>query len=348
MWLISARDLQFRARRFFIAMAVTALVLGLALVFDGVRRAVNRETVEIVELFDADVWVVARGSSGPFTTTQALPTSIADELADAPGVVTAAPVAIGRGVVDLDKEIDVNVIGHRPRGPGAPSLIEGRDVRGPGEAVVGDGLDVALGKRIAVAGLDLEVVGRTERGRFYFGYPTVFMSLRDAQQAAFRGRPLANAVAVRGRPEQLPPGTATFTERAVIEDLERPLKGGVQTIEFTNLLLWIVAAGIVGSIIYLSALERVRDFAVYKATGATTRVMGGGLLVQALFVTVVSAVVAVGIAKVVSLGMPLPALIGSAAILQLLVIAIVVGVVASLAGLRRALRTDPALAFGGA
>ena len=36
-----------------------------------------------------------------------------------------------------------------------------------------------------------------------------------------------------------------------------------------RILLWIVAACIVGSIVYVSAIERTRDFAVFKATGAS-------------------------------------------------------------------------------
>ena len=42
-------------------------------------------------------------------------------------------------------------------------------------------------------------------------------------------------------------------------------------------LLWIVAALIVGSVIYLSALERTRDFAVFKAVGVSTRSVIAGL-----------------------------------------------------------------------
>ncbi len=43
-----------------------------------------------------------------------------------------------------------------------------------------------------------------------------------------------------------------------------------------------------------------------------------------------------------------PVSVPSAAYVQLLVVAMVVGVLASLAGIRRITRIDPALAFGGA
>jgi putative ABC transport system permease protein len=63
-------------------------------------------------------------------------------------------------------------------------------------------------------------------------------------------------------------------------DLERPLASGTQSIAFINALLWLVAAGIIGSIVYLSALERQREFAVLKATGAANRSLLTGLALQ--------------------------------------------------------------------
>ena len=57
-------------------------------------------------------------------------------------------------------------------------------------------------------------------------------------------------------------------------------------------LMWLIAAGIIGLIVYLSAIERMRDFAVFKATGAPTRLIVGGLMLQAVFVSLVAALLA--------------------------------------------------------
>src|SRR5260370_37836012 len=56
-------------------------------------------------------------------------------------------------------------------------------------------------------------------------------------------------------------------------------------------LLWIVAVLIVGSLVYLSALERLRDFAVFKAIGVPTRSILAGLALQAVVVAPVAAAV---------------------------------------------------------
>jgi putative ABC transport system permease protein len=112
-------------------------------------------------------------------------------------------------------------------------------------------------------------------------------------------------------------------------------------------LLWIVATGIVGSMVYLSALERSRDFAVFKATGATNRSLLAGLLLQAAVLAAASAVVAVVVAWLLVPSFPFTVQIPAALYLRLAAIVTAVGVLASLAGLRQAVKVQPALAFGG-
>jgi putative ABC transport system permease protein len=347
MWLISAKDLQFRLRRFVIAVAVTAIVFGMALAFDSIKRALQAEVPRIVGLFHADGWVVARGASGPFTTAQVIPSSTAAELRDEPGVGRADPVVVSRSVVDAGERVDVNVVGYRLGGLGTPPTDEGRAPRSRGEVVVTEPIDAVIGTRIRLGGKVLRVVGRNADARYNFGVPTVFISLADAQTLAFDARPLAMAVAVTGSP-RLPPGLALLSNDQVEDDMRRVIKGGIGTIDFTSALLWLVAAGIIGSISYLTALERTRDFAVFKATGMPGRTIAGGLAAQAVFLAIVSAFVAIGLAHLIVLGIPFPADIGGASILQLVVISVVVGILASFASLRRLRTTDPAVAFGGA
>ena len=60
-------------------------------------------------------------------------------------------------------------------------------------------------------------------------------------------------------------------------------------------LLWVVAALIVGSMIYVSALERTRDFAVFKAVGVPTRSILAGLILQAVIVAILAAALGAGL-----------------------------------------------------
>ena len=66
----------------------------------------------------------------------------------------------------------------------------------------------SIGERLVVGGKAFRVVGKTAEGRYYFGVPTVFVSLKDAQEIVFKGQPLAMGIAVKGT-ARAPAGTTT-------------------------------------------------------------------------------------------------------------------------------------------
>jgi putative ABC transport system permease protein len=133
----------------------------------------------------------------------------------------------------------------------------------------------------------------------------------------------------------------------VIDDLERPMKSASGTVYMICVLLWLVAAGIIASILYVQTIERTRDFAVFKATGVTGRVIASGLALQAILLALLSAVVAVILSELITPLMPMAVETPTSAYVLLLAVAVVIGILASFVGLRRAVAVDPALAFGG-
>ena len=111
--------------------------------------------------------------------------------------------------------------------------------------------------------------------------------------------------------------------------------------------MWIVAVVIIGAVTYMSALERVRDFAVLKAVGSSSRSLAASLAAQSIIASAAAAVLGAGIAQLLKPLFPVPVTITSDAYVALPVIAIVIGVLSSLTALRRAVGVDPALAFAG-
>ena len=271
MWLISARDLRFRMRRFLIAVTVTTLVFGIALVFDGVKRAMQREAPRTVASFHADGWVVARGTGGPFTTSHVLPAELWKPIVGAEGG-RADPVVLSRGVaISGTATTDVNVIGIPRGGLGTPDVENGRPVERRGEVVIGPTIGAEVGDRVRVGNFELEVVGTAPKARYFFGTPIVYLSMADAQAYAFGGRPLATAVVIDGRVPRLPDTVELLTNVEVANDLRRPIKNGIETIDFTSLLLVAHRRRDHRRDRVPAALERARDFAVFKATGIPTR-----------------------------------------------------------------------------
>jgi putative ABC transport system permease protein len=348
MWMVTLRDLQWRHRRFVIAVAATSIVFAMTLLLAGVNRSLHDEPARILSVLRADRWLVAAQTSGPFTTSTAIPASMAEDVAQTTGVTRADPIVLLHSTVTRPTLRDVNVIGYNPTGIGAPNITSGRRPQAPDEAVADEALGWHLGQRVDLGGQRLKVMGLAQGITYYFGTPTLFVPLANAQQIAFGGRPLAMAIVTRGVPHDIPSGLRMMSNDQVATDLLRPSKTATQSIYFIDVLLWVVAAGIIGSIVYLSALERTRDFAVLKATGTTNASLLAGLALQAALVSLASVMLAIVVAKLLAPVFPFTVAITIGAILTLALLSVGVALLASLAGLRRAVTVDPALAFGSA
>jgi putative ABC transport system permease protein len=348
MWNITLRNIQFRRRQFLIAVVGTALVFGMALLVTGIREGFETEADNMLAGMGGDHWVIRAGASGPFTGFAPVEARLADELAKLPGVRKADPITLFPQTVGEGKDArTLNVIGHREGGFGDPPLVAGRAAVAEGEAIVDKELDLALGQPFAMSGRPFKVVGLVEGRTYFAGTPTAFVRLADAQ-ALLRSGPLATAIVMAGRPTASVAGLKVLSRAEVKADLLKPMHDAAQSINNVRLLLWLVAAIIVGAVMYMSALERVRDFAVLKAVGASSRVLVVGLATEAIIACLASAALAVGVARLLRPTIPLPVSFTADAYVFLPIVAVIVGVLASLSGVRRAVRTDPAAAFAGA
>jgi putative ABC transport system permease protein len=166
MWRVALRDLQWRRRRFVIALLATSLVFDMTLLMAGFATSLHNEGRRIVAALGADAWLVA------------------------------------------------------------PPLATGRAVARAGEMVADTELGLAVGDRLELSGRRLEVVGLADQVTWYFGTPTLFLALEDAQAVAFGGQPLAMAVLTRGTPAGGAAGLERFSNEQAVADLERPLVRG--------------------------------------------------------------------------------------------------------------------------
>jgi putative ABC transport system permease protein len=344
---VSLRDLQWRRRRFLIGVLAAGLVFALTLLMSGVSASFGTEIKHTVAAFDVDSWVVPTDVSGPFSSSRVFPATEAQQIAALPGVKAAEPVLLMRTTVDNDGVRDLNLVGVTPGGIVKPKLAQGRAVGAPGEMVVDKSLGLAVGKKVHALGREFTVVGRTSGVTYFAGTPVAFVSLSDLQAGALRGAPLATTVVVKGSIASAPNGFRVLSNAAVRKDLARPMKSASQTIVFISILLWVVAAGIIGSILYLQAIERSGDFAVFKATGVKTHTLLSGLAFQAIALALCSAVAAYILSFLLTPAVSMVVNVPVSAYVLLPVIAVLVGLFASLVALRRAVTVDPALAFGG-
>jgi putative ABC transport system permease protein len=193
----------------------------------------------------------------------------------------------------------------------------------------------------------LRIVGIVPNSTALAKIPNIFLTTEGLQQVAYNGQPMITSIGINGTPRALPDGYRTYDRTGAVNDLIRPLKVAVTSITIVAILLWVVAVLIVGSVVYLSALERVRDFAVFKAIGTSSRSILGGLALQALVVSLFAAAVGVVLSMLLAPLFPMVVAVPLQAYVLLPVVAVAIGLLASLAGLRRVVAIDPALAFGG-
>ena len=170
----------------------------------------------------------------------------------------------------------------------------------------------------------------------------------DAQDVVFGGRALIGGVLTKGIPTTVPAGYGVYTNAQVEQASLVQLSSAVSSINNSKLFMWVIAAIIVAALVYVTALERTRDFAVLKALGSSTGLLFVGLAAQAVAVALAAAVIAAILSTFMTGIFAQPVDIPGSAFIVLPLSALVVGLLASLAALRRAASVDPAAAFAGA
>jgi putative ABC transport system permease protein len=346
-WLAGIRDLQWRRRRFVIAVLGTALVMANTLLLTGFQATFDVEIRHTLKLIDADGYIVPVGRPGPFLGGTPIPFALAQHAGELDGVKKVSPIVMTPQVTDRAHHADIFLIGAQPGAMGAPVAAKGRAPVADGEAVIDTKSGLGIGDTFGISGRQFRVVGTVSHQTYSGGRPTVYVTLNEAQQVMFAGQPFVTAIAVRGEPTNLPATARFMSAKDAGRDLKRPLADTIQSIATFRTMLWVVAIAIVGSVVYLSALERIGDFAVFKATGTSTSDLLGALIVQAVALSVSASVLACGLAYGLRSMFPVTPLLPARIQLTLPLVGLVIGLLASLAALRRAVTVDPALAFGG-
>ena len=347
LWLAGFRDLQWRRRRFVIAVLGSSLVFALTLMLTGFLSTFDVEIQRATSVVGADGYIVPAGRPGPFTGSAPLATSTLDAVRALPGVKQADPIVTALLVTDRKAKPDVFVFGANPGGFGSPHVDEGRVPTKPGEAVIDKSAKLAIGDTFSIGVIKFEVVGSTSKVTVLGYHPAAFVILGDAQQLLFGAPSAVTAIAVHGAPKVVPPGLVYVNEKVAQADLRRPQLETMDSVRTFRLMLWVVAGAVIGSVVYLSALERLGDFAVFKAIGTRTVDLLGALVFQAVLLSLSASILAILVGRLLAPLYPVPISFPGWAIVEMPVVGLVVGVLASVVALRRAVTVDPALAFGG-
>ena len=109
------RDLQWRKRRFVIAIIGTGLVFAMTLVLTGLANGFRVEADRTVDSLGLDSYLIKSGAAGPFVGSSPFAPTELQTAARTPGVAAAVPMVYGSATIP-DR-------GSSPADPSAPNAL---------------------------------------------------------------------------------------------------------------------------------------------------------------------------------------------------------------------------------
>jgi putative ABC transport system permease protein len=347
-WMVAWPDFRARLTRFLVIGLGMALVMAVTLLLAAFSEGFQLRSERLMDVFGADRYIVAAGSSGPMTASTPIPASLADEIAAQDGI-EARPLFMTQNAILTDGSPQgVVVVGSNGDEPGL-RLVDGRMISGPDEVLADEEIvGLAVGDQFLLAGETFTVVGQTEHATWDIANAGLFLQRQRALDLLAGGQDVATAIAIDGDGEitGLPDGVELQTRSQGFEDVLNRTAAAKRSIDSFTITLWLLAVVIVGAVLYLAAIERVRDFAIFKATGAGNLDLVLGLGLQAAFVGVIAGVLSIGLAHLMKPIYPGLLSLPLRVAWPVIPVAVVIAVLSSIVGVRRAIRVDPSQAFG--
>src|SRR5262249_45693758 len=188
---VTLRDLQWRRRRFVIAIIGTSLVFAMTLVLTGLSNGFRVEAEDTVHALGVDTYIVRTGPAGPFVGSPPFPQAEIASLTRIPGVTAAVPLAFTTTTApDGDSTSNVNVFGAPAGGPGMPPVSAGRTPATVDEAAVSSRIGSHIGDQLQVGSRSMEVVGIVDDSTALAGQPNVFLTVERAQLIGYAVPPI--------------------------------------------------------------------------------------------------------------------------------------------------------------
>jgi putative ABC transport system permease protein len=372
------RDIRHKFGRFVLTCLGLSLLLAVVITMAGIYRGQTSDALALTRAIAADVWVVEAGTHGPFAESSRIPGDTREIVARIHGVAEAGSITLQTVQIERGgRRLRLQVVGFEPGRPGGPvRLVAGREItRSHYELIADRKTGLVVGETLRLGRNDYTVVGATSGVVTLSGDSIVYMSLRDAQDLQFEQAPsatrreaargaertptnLVNAVVARlatdYRPAEVADAIRRWKHLAVLtdEDQERLLTQTVierasRQLGLFMTVLTIVSAVIIALIIYTLTMEKIREIAMLKLIGAPDRIIVGLVLQQALLMGIAGFAIGATLVYTFNGYFPRSIVMLPQDVAMLFGVVVVVCLLASLLGVRAALRVDPARALTG-
>ena len=361
---LARRNLAGQRTRLAMSVGGVGLALLLVLALNAIFAGIDRQVSAYVDNSGADVLISQRGVTTMHMSNSSLPLAMLQRARQVSEAASVAPILYRTIVLRTTKgQAYTYLIGFRTGG-GPWGSVEGTREPPPGGIVldrrIAERIGVGMGDRVSIGGRPLRVSGLM-RGTTsvvssvsfldYESFARAAGALDSASYLLARARPGVSPDELqRALAAALPEATVqtrddfASEERRTVGDMSTSLVAGLTLVGF------VIGVAVAGLSLYTATVVRLKEYAVLRAIGLTTRSLYRIVLQQAL------AVVGLGLAVGLVLLGALTLLIGALApqvslvltapdLVEAVSITAVIGVFASLFPARRLASVEPAAVY---
>lgn len=372
------RDISHSLGKFIITALGVGMLIGVVLVMIGIYRGMVHDAMIVPDNIAADLWVVQKDTLGPFAESSRLHEDLKYSLKGFQGIKEVRPLTfqslqIHQGI----KPIRVYTLGYEALSPFTPfTLTQGRPIINRSKEIIVDTkTGFNLGDKIPLGRNTYTVVGLTHKAVSSGGDPMVYLDLHEAQELQFlfsneqirndreRGVPsnvtaMVNAFSLTLKPGYDPKTVGdeihrwkhqqVYTAQEQSDILTKNLiERSARQIGMFTMILLIVSSVIISLIIYTMTISKAKEIAILKLIGASNGIITKMIAQQALLLGSIAFTAGAIFANVSADHFPKTVILIPTDAMKLFLVVILISILASLSGIRWALRIDPATAIGG-
>ncbi|GAA0133289.1 ABC transporter permease [Paenibacillus sp. YSY-4.3] len=365
---LALRELKHAKMRYSLIALIMVLIAWLVLFVSGLAQGLSSDNASSIQNMNADYLIVQKESDHRLTRSTISEAQLA-EIREFTDKASAAPLGVQMTAVTKAgeaKKLDATLFAIETEGILAPALAEGRmiDEDTPDEAVVDLSFKeagVVLGDVLEeqMSGQQFKVVGFT-KGQSFSHSPVIHVNFKEwgsLKAAVSRGGTSDgtnyNAIALQADTAKADQIGESISGIEVISK-DQALQGipGYKEEQGSLLMmvafLFVIAAFVLAVFFYVITIQKMNQFGVLKAIGASSGYLARNIISQVMTLSVTSLAISIGltygVAAILPASMPFdlsPGLVGLCSVLFL-----AVAVVGSLLSLYRVVKVDAIEAIG--
>lgn len=374
---LAQRDIAHSLGKFITTALGVGMLIGVVLIMIGVYRGMVHDASIVPNDIGAHLWVVQKDTLGPFAENSRLHEDLKYSLRGFHGVQNVHPLTFqsiqvphhGKPIRTFALGFDVSS-GYTPY-----HLYVGRDIHIPHKEIIVDTkTGLKLGDTLPLGREIYTIVGMTHKAVSSGGDPMIYLDLDEAQelQFLFSNEQIHNDAA-RGAKSSTATVNAfgiilhsdanatdiastikrwkhqqVYTAQEQLDILTKNLiERSAKQIGMFTVILLIVSSVIISLIIYTMTIGKMKEIAILKLIGAPNITITKMIGQQSVLLGILAFIAGIIFAHASAGIFPKTVILLVPDAVKLFIVIIIVSILASLSGIRTALRIDPASAIGG-